>query len=184
MRSANHLCKLADEGIDWAKWYDHARLDIRRVCVDQDWDPDRFTDILAITSPRVSVRRNIRVAMHYMWTGELRSDTIRATRAALEHYEETGEIRGPKTSAFAAALKGDLDAIVLDVWMSKAFEIEQETFSRKPVREECCRRIRRAARLSDLRPAEVQAAAWAATVRRYGRNVPSFTVSDELTLFD
>jgi len=141
-------------------------------------------DVLAITSPRVAVVRNIRVAMHYMVTEKFLSGTIKNTRLAMQHYEETGEIRGPKTSAFSRALKGDLDAIVLDSWMSKAFEIDQDRFRNKQVRKECEQHVCRAARVCNIRPAELQAASWAAIVRRYGRNTPSFDVSSELTLFD
>ena len=184
MRSATHLCNLAEEAMEWSSWYSVAQRDITDVCAHTGWDFDRFVDVLAITSPRVSVRRNIRVAMHYMQTGEYLSGTIRSTLAAMLHYEETGEIRGPKTSAFSRALKGDLDAIVLDVWMSKAFEIDQRTFDRKDVRLECERRVCRAAARHVIRPAELQAASWAAIVRRHGRNTPSFDVSSELTLFD
>lgn len=184
MRSANHLCTLANEAMDWCRWYDHAKADIKIVCQKKGWDFDRFVDVLAITSPRVAVVRNIRVAMHYMQTEKFLSGTIRNTRAAMKHYEATGEIRGPKTSAFARALKGDLDAIVLDSWMSKAFEIEQITFRNRTVKDECERRVCRAARACDLRPAELQAASWAVIVRRHGRNTPLFDVSSELTLFD
>lgn len=184
MRSANHLCTLAREAMDWCRWYTRAKADIEHVCKQKGWDFNRFVDVLAITSPRVAVVRNIRVAMYYMDTEKYLSGTIRTTRAAMEHYEEVGEIRGLKTSAFARALKGDLEAIVLDTWMSEAFEIEQGRFRNKAVRKECEQRVRRAARTCNLRPAELQAASWAAIVRRHGRNTPSFDVSSELTLFD
>lgn len=184
MRTAKHLCVLADEGRDFHNWYTLAKTDLERVCKQKEYDFDRFVDVLAITSPRVAVVRNIRVALHYMDTGKWSSGTIRATRAAMAHYEDTGEIRGPKTSAFARALKGDPDAIVLDVWMSKAFEIDQLKFSNRKIRAECERRICKAARYCNMKPAELQAAVWAAIVRRYKRNAPMFNVSDELTLFD
>lgn len=128
MRSANHLCTLAREAMDWCQWYTHAKADIELVCKHKGWDFDRFVDILAITSPRVAVVRNIRAAMYYMDIEKYVSGTIRTTRRAMEHYEETGEIRGLKTSAFARALKGDLEAIVLDTWMAEAFEIGQDRF--------------------------------------------------------
>ena len=184
MRSANHLCNLANEAMDWSQWYAYAKRDIEHVCELKQWDFNRFVDVLAITSPRVAVVRNIRAAMYYMATEKFVSGTIKNTRLAMEHYEETGEIRGLKTSAFARALKGDLDAIVLDVWMSKAFEIDQDRFRNKKVRGECERRVCRAARACKIRPAELQAASWAAIVRRHGRNTPLFDVSLELTLFD
>lgn len=184
MRTAQHLCNLANEGLDWMWWYTDAKSDIERVCEHKGWDFNRFVDVLAITSPRVAVIRNIRAALHYMDTGKFVSGTTRNTRAAMVYYEETGEIRGPKTSKFALALKGDLNAVVLDVWMSKAFEIDQRQFSKRKIREECERRICKAARICNIQPAELQAASWAAIVRRHGRNTPSFNVSLELILFD
>lgn len=184
MRSAKHLLQLSCEGADWKDWYTRATADIKLVCTRMDWPFNRFVDVLAIISPRVPVRRNIRVAMHYMETQDWLGGTIRSTRAAMDHYEETEEIRGPKTSAFAAALKGNLDAIVLDTWMAGAFEIDQHLFDRMSVRAECIRRIRWAANKQQWKPAELQAAVWAATVRSMGRNVPGFRVSEELTLFD
>jgi hypothetical protein len=175
---------LADEGREWRDWYALARQDIQLVCSDQGWCLDRFIDVLAITSPRISVRRNIRVALQYMRTGEWLSAVIRGTRQAMAHYELTGEIRGPKTRPFAAALRGDETNIVLDTWMATAFEIDQSTLSRKGIRVECEKRIKRTARRYGWSNAATQAAIWAATVRRAGRRVPALRVSDELSLWD
>ena len=126
----------------------------------------------------------MRVSLHYMRTGEWLHAVIDNTKRAMQHYEETGEIRGPKTSAFAAALKGDKDAIVLDTWMAKAFEIEQHQFGRASVRRECECRVRQTARLCGYEPAQCQAAIWAGTMLRNGRRVQMLRVSDEMVLWD
>lgn len=182
MTSVARLVDMAAKGKDWKDWYVRAGDDIASVCAQEHWDFDRFVDVLALTSPRTSVRRNIRVAIHYMQTGQWLTGVIDTTKRAMAHYLETGEIRGPKTSAFAAALKGDLSAVVLDVWMAEAFKVDQRRFDRIPVRAKCNQRIRAAAGRLCWRPAEVQAAIWATTVRDHGRRVPGFVVSDELLL--
>ena len=184
MRTHHHLIKLANEGQRWMGWYAHAKGEVQRVSDDCGWCWLRFADVLAVTSPRLAVRRNVRVALHYMRTGEWLTAVIYATRCAMLHYEETGEIRGRKTSAFAAAIKGDLDAIVLDTWMAKAFEIEQRLFERVPIRRECELRIQRAARECGYHPAQCQAAVWAGIVLRAGRHVQMLRVSEETVLWD
>jgi len=184
MRTYKHLAKLASTALDYANWYDIANRDIHIASNRLGFNPDRFADIIAITSPRISVRKNIRRAITYMQTGILGSDLIRSTHAAIDHYEQTGCIRGAKTYPFSLALKGNKYAIVLDVWMSVAFEINQRRFDNKSVHKECCRRIKQTAKLLNMKPAATQACIWCAIVREHHRTIPQFTIQDELTLFD
>lgn len=183
MRTANHLLTLAEAGQRYRDWYSVGRFQIETVCAIKGWDADRFCDILSITSPKVAVRRNMRIAMHYMQYNEC-LPMLRAVRAALSHYEETGEIRGPKTGAFAAALKGDTDAVVLDVWMARALEVEQQQFSVRSVWTEAVKRVKQTAKRLDWSARQTQAAVWAGTLLAAGRNVPVVRLSEELTLFD
>jgi hypothetical protein len=119
--------------------------------------------------------------MSYMNDKQLPTDVIYATRAALKYYEETGLIRGRKTSKFAAALHGNMNAIVLDTWMAVAMQIDQTLFSRNWVERYAQEQIKFVADLLGVMPAEAQAMIWAGTVREVGRNVPELVVSDELT---
>ncbi len=176
MRSVEGLVKLALEGEQWRDWYQLAEQEIRAECVREDWCPHRFTDVLAVTSPMTQVTRNWRVTKMVMMGLPLPSDMMRSTRGALKHYEETGEIRGPKTSQFARALKGVPSAVVLDTWMSVALDCDKQ-FRPASVRVEAERRVRLAARRLGWPPREFQAAVWAATVKRAGRNVPKFLIS-------
>jgi hypothetical protein len=181
MASVARLQQLAEAGRDHQDWYFKAAEDIVLVCRDQGWDASRFIDVLALTSPRTSVRRNIRVAMSYMRDRSLPTDVIAATRAALAHYEATGVIRGLKTSEFAKALRGDLNAIVLDTWMAVAMQVDQNLYSRVWVQRYAKEQVRFVADLLGVMPAQAQAMIWAGTVREVGRNVPILCVSDELT---
>jgi hypothetical protein len=174
------LVKLAKLGEDGKGWYKHAKLEIEGAAFILDCDPKRFADILSLLSPRVSVTRNIRFAVKYLETGEHAHDVMRLIRSSVAHYEKTGEIRGPKTGPFASALLGNTEAIVLDTWMAVAFGFDQDEFRRKPVASECCKRIRKAAKILGWAPCEVQAAVWVATVRKAGRHATAFNVIKEI----
>lgn len=190
--SVADLCELTRKGQDFRYWYRHARRSIRSVCNIKGWDEDKLIDLLALTSPRVSVRRSIRQAMMLM-EGIEPHDLTRSTWAAIGWWDGTGEIRGPKTSAFAGALKGNEDAVVLDVWMAKALGVNQRQFERPAVRYICKERINEvAAQINEIpphwnkgwTPAQVQASIWAATVAAHGRTVRGIELEDELTVFD
>lgn len=180
MNSIQYLSRLAREGADHRHWYRDSLQDIMTVCYRKNWGLCRFIDVLALTSPRLSVRRNVRVTIHYMSTGELLDGIIRSTGAAVTHYEETGVIRGVKTKPFAEALKGDPDAVVLDTWMARALGVDQKRFEAKRVRHSAARRVRYVSHLMGWTPAETQAAVWAATVKRAGRNVVRVNPIEEL----
>lgn len=118
------LCSLAEWGMPFAGWYDDARDYIIDECIKQGWDEHEFINVMAVTSPRISVKRNWDVTVNLMAGGsEKKQGIILPSRIALAHYKKTGEIRGPKTEAFARALHGDTTALVLDTWMAKALGV-------------------------------------------------------------
>jgi hypothetical protein len=104
MRSAKHLVTLAREGWEYRNWYADCLPILDEAASRLQVDTKRLTDVMAITSPRCAVKRNVRYTVRYLRTGTLPSDAIHTTGLALQHYEDTGEIRGPKTSEFAKAL--------------------------------------------------------------------------------
>jgi hypothetical protein len=185
MRTIATLEKFALAGADYRHWYRWARADIRKACAAMGVDPDEFTDILAVTSPRVSVTRNVRYALMLVENPHVKPhDMMRTVYAAYTYWLETGEIRGPKTNPFSRALKGDLSAIPLDVWMSRALNVPHVQVSRVACRREACKRIRAVARRLGWKPAEVQAAIWATAMRQAGRNVQFVSIMQNMTLWD
>lgn len=170
MASVKSLEKLARDGFEHRDWYvtEAQKLYSRAQKVGVPFS--RYVDIIAITSPKVHVVKNGKLTDQYVTSGST-NGMIYGTRAALAHYEKTGEIRGPKTSKFAAAIKGDQTAIVLDLWMCRAFGFDQAEFTRPAVRKECEKRVRSVARSLDITPAQCQAAIWFGAVIRQGYDV-------------
>jgi hypothetical protein len=180
--SVETIVKLALAGQSGRNWYSHAASQVEQAAELLNCEAAYFADILAILSPRVSVKRNLRFAVRYVETGQFAPDIMRGIRAGIAHYHATGEIRGPKTAPFAAALKRDYSAIVLDVWMAKAFGIPQAAFSNKGTHAKCCKRIASAAKRLGWQNAEVQAAVWTAIVKASGRKPGQFNLV-EISLF-
>lgn len=173
------LTQLATDNRDAANWYDNAAAEIADVCNAAGWDRDTFTAILAITSPRVSVCRNLRITLQYMATGRTFPNTMAMINDCISHYHATGEIRGPKTGPFRAALCGDTSAIVLDTHMASLLGVKQSAFSRRAVRIKCYGIVRRVAAAARLTPRDCQATLWTGYLRGIGRNPARFNVRQE-----
>ena len=179
MSSVKTLVRHAADGIDAAQWYRHGTAQIEFVAHANGWDPDYFAGIIAATSPRCSVVRNIRLALHYCHHQDIRVIPMRGVRSAVRHFEKTGRLRGPKTSAFFANLRGHVEPVTLDVWMAYAFRIPQTAFSRVATRERAAQRVAAAGRVLGLRPCESQAAIWPGYRRSVGYSDSPFSVVAE-----
>lgn len=181
MSSVRTLTRYAADGIDAAQWYRHGTAQINFVAHANGWDPDYFAGIIAATSPRCSVVRNIRLALHYCHHRDIRVIPMRGVRSAVVHFERTGRLRGPKTSAFYANLRGNPEPVTLDVWMAYALRVDQSAFSRVATRQRAAARVAAAGRALGLRPCESQAAIWAAYRRAAGeRDSPLSVVAEYL----
>lgn len=179
MASVDTLCKLAERGEHGRTWYAHANEQIQSHADTIGVNAGIVADILSITSPRVAVSRNIKLANHFLKYGFPHATTLPGTIAALKHYADTGEIRGPKTSAFAHALRGNSNAVVLDVWMADACKCDQKAFATIGGYQKAAKRVVSASRRLGWTPAETQAAIWCATVEKAGRKAPAFTISPD-----
>lgn len=168
MNTVKQLMAYADIGQVGYAWYDDARDYIWSVCEREDWDMDEFINIMAITSPRVSVVRNWQGTVEYMHSGTLPWGFIKSTRAALDHYKKTHEIRGPKTSAFARALHGDTTALVLDTWMAKALGVPHTQVTNKANMTEALRMVEQVAKRYGWSVRDTQAAIWYGVCRAHG----------------
>jgi len=181
----DYLVCLASDGIDGYNWYSEAAAQIRFVCRIEEWDPDDFAGVLATTSPRVSVVRNIRLALHILHHGDLRVHPMRGIRKSVMDFRSGAGIVGRKTRPFYHNLCGRLDHVTLDTWMATALCIGQKEFKRKATHREACERIAEVGRVIGIKPAEAQAAIWKGIRSRptsanpNGRNHSPFSVLSE-----
>ncbi len=170
--------KLAKANLDGAPWYVEAQKQLETVAKLENWELSQLVGILAVTSPRVSVRRNIRITLQYLGRGEFLPNVMRSVRKSVETLEATGKILGKKTSAFYAALLGDVNAVVLDIHMANLFRVAPSVFSTKQ-RERYVRTVNRVADRIGLEPRDTQACLWYAQKRSVGEQPIGFPIVEE-----
>lgn len=174
-----NFTRLASDNLDGLSWYENARQDIREVCRSECWDETDFTAILACTSPRCSVRRNVRVAIEYVARGEFLAGTLKSVRRSVDIWRTEGKIHGPKTSAFFRAILGDVKSIVVDVHMANLYGVDarlvRSTKHRSPIEQS----VKRVARRISVAPRDAQACLWFAQKRLNGETPTEFPILDE-----
>jgi hypothetical protein len=157
------LKALAIQGESGRDWYKIAHQSIKEYASKRGLTTERVASVVSLTSPRVHVKKNIKLARHYLEEGFVHSSTLPMVRAALAYYEKTGIIRGPKTAAFKEALLGDPKAVVVDVWILRALQtaagVEPKKLTPKQY-QEAAQKIRNLARRLRWPAAETQAAIW------------------------
>lgn len=161
-------------------------------------DADLFIDILAATSPRKQITANWRLAMriYHVWNSwpmflrydvekfikfmgadNLMTGTLPAHRKNIIRALQRKELSGNKVRAFAANLKGDLDAVTIDVWVCRWYGITGTLTNKKY--DEIADRIRNSAYSQGYKPAEYQAMIWCWAIEQAERTPKSFlTVPD------
>jgi len=180
MQATADLIRLALANQDAISWYADAQREIETICQLENWRSDYFTGILAVTSPRVACRRNIRIALQYCGTGRFLSNVMRTIKKSVATFEESGEILGPKTSAFAAALRGDPHAVVLDVHMANLLGVRQSiAFRRKGEIAHWTTTIRETAAACGMEARAAQACLWFGHKRAIGENPEAFPIVAE-----
>ena len=160
--------ELARMGAGGRDWYARAHTSVVRYGLQTGNCPRRVADVLAITSPRVPVSRNVTMADHYLRTGEHPHGAMKQIRQALDKYEVTRSFGGLKVNAFSDALMNDPDAVVVDVWMIRAFDRSHwKSITPKRYRE-VVGLIRRTATILGWTAAGTQAAIWTGIRAQYG----------------
>ena len=103
-------------------WYTDARAFavIELQSIRPDWSLQVAASVVSAFSPRVTWAHNKAKALQYaqgITPKGLRSHVDAADRCVVEGFNG---LRGPKTNAFARAIAGDDNAVVVDVWMCRA----------------------------------------------------------------
>ena len=179
MTSVEKLVDIACDGLYGRHWYRDATADIDYVSWLEGWDRAEFAGVLATSSPRCSVVRNIRMSLHFMHFRNLRVIPMRGIRTSVKRCVDGKGINGQKTSSFYENLSGNTKAVTLDVWMAYALGIDQTDFSRKASHSKATGRIVSVAERLGIEPCEAQAAIWTGYRTRAGLNHSKFSVARE-----
>jgi hypothetical protein len=121
-----------------------------------------FIDFVAATSPRASVQQNLKKAVdafnkyfgNQEFVGFMRGHLHNLLRAAVGK-----ELSGEKVKSFSRAMRGDPDAVTMDVWMARAFGMNRESFGPKQYAA-FAEAVRELAREAGVEPRQYQAAVW------------------------
>lgn len=162
---------LARSGADGREWYARARSWLVRTFGD---NAPIMAQFLAATSPRASVRCNLRHALRALGAYVRREAPptrlgVPANDANVARAFRGEALTGPKVGPFARALAGDPDACPVDVWIARAFGAKGDAPT-EPERREYVARIRDASAVLGWSVAETQAAVWCAVRRRATRS--------------
>ena len=102
-------------------WYTEANAFAATLCVVRpEWNMEVSCSVVSAFSPRVTWGHNKAKAFQYaqgITPRGLRSHIAAADRCVTDGFNG---LRGAKTNAFARAIAGDKDAVVVDVWMCRA----------------------------------------------------------------
>lgn len=111
-----------------SKWYLDAETIAREVATNLGVSLEIGATVVSAFSPRERWSRNVANAITFSLGEEVRGvlgNNIRMAKAALELGYDA--LKGQKTNAFARAIAGDENAVVIDVWMLRALGIEKKS---------------------------------------------------------
>lgn len=143
------------------EWYPATRLWCREMAERYGVGIDTTAAILAVLSQRKRWRENKLAAVQalkgtpYAAMGQMR----RKVQRLLNGENPAHVVTGPKIRSFWKAIMGDQDAVVLDVWMLKAYGETKKTLTPKQY-ERLADRLRRDAKRLGIAPSVYQATVW------------------------
>jgi hypothetical protein len=140
-------------------WYFEAESVAREVAANMTLDLERAACIVSAFSPRERWFMNVRKALAYSVGGNVAglSNNIAMADASLVHGFDA--LKGLKTNAFARAIAGDTDAVVIDVWMCRAANLGTDS-PNKTQYNFLADAVRDAAQIFGLSPRTAQALIW------------------------
>lgn len=100
-------------------WYPTIAAEVAEVGHAAGWSMPVAASVFSAFSPRCSVQQNRRKFRVFASGGTpngLRAHVDAARRCVVQGFDA---LNGPKTNAFARAVAGDADAVVIDSWMSR-----------------------------------------------------------------
>jgi hypothetical protein len=106
---------------DAESWYSQATDFACGLCaIRSDWSLVQAASVISALSPRERWNSNLAKAMAFACGQPIRGLGANIRRAERASRDGFAALTGPKTLAFAQAIAGDRDAVVIDTWMLKA----------------------------------------------------------------
>jgi hypothetical protein len=110
-----------------SKWYIDAEKVAHEVARNLDISLDKGASVVSAFSPRERWATNVAKSIAFSLGQDVvgLSNNLRMANAALTLGYDA--LKGQKTNAFARAIAGDENAVVIDVWMLRAIGIEKKS---------------------------------------------------------
>lgn len=141
-------------------WYAEAGEFARSLCmIRPEWNMEVSCSVVSAFSPRVTWAHNKAKAFQYaqgITPKGLRSHVAAADRCVRMGFDG---LNGLKTNAFARAIAGDMNAVVVDVWMCRAAGLGKDAPNKREYRE-IAEAVRQVAEEYRMEPATMQALLW------------------------
>lgn len=142
-----------------SKWYLDAERVAEEVARNLDVTLEIGATVVSAFSPRERWARNVTNAIKFS-LGEpvvALGNNIRMANAALTMGYDA--LKGQKTNAFARAIAGDENAVVIDVWMLRALGIEKKSPTQSQYKE-MAKAVTEVANQFGMTPRAMQALIW------------------------
>jgi hypothetical protein len=142
-----------------SKWYLEAERVAEKVATNLNISLENAASIVSAFSPRERWTANVAKSIAFS-LGETPvglSNNLRMARAAISIGFDA--LKGPKTNAFARAIAGDENAVVIDVWMMRALGLEKKSPTKEQYKT-IARAVRTVATLYGMTPRAMQALIW------------------------
>ena len=140
-------------------WYLEAERVAEQVALNLNVDLEKGASVVSAFSPRERWSSNITKAVEFSLGGTVRGLPNNLTMAQNSLILGFDALRGPKTNAFARAIAGDTDAVVIDIWMCRAAGLPTDSPSQSQYNE-TARAVRNVAKEFGLTPRTTQALIW------------------------
>ena len=141
-------------------WYRDAEEIAEDVAENLDASLEIGASVVSAFSPRERWSTNVAKAIEFSLGGTpkgLGNNLKMAREATVLGFDA---LKGDKTNAFARAIAGDHDAVVIDVWMIKAAGLDGKKGVNKTQYRELADAVREVAALRGLTPRTCQALIW------------------------
>lgn len=147
------------ERLDAERWYAKAYEVAADIGAQLEAPPEIGACILSAFSIRTRWRDNVRDAFVYARGGHVLGMEVRRTLADASLVHGFDAFKSPKTHAFARAIAGDKEAVVVDRWIARAAGLQRDAPTVVQYRE-ISKAVTRLAKRHDMTPRGMQALIW------------------------